>query len=106
MSQKRIGIVGLGAIGQPLCRALDRGIPGVTLAGATARDRGKGEAFLKSLSRPAPFLEMAALIAASDVVIEASTQAHLEQFAPDVLGAGKDLVVLSCGVYTLLALAT
>jgi aspartate dehydrogenase len=77
---------------------MDRGIPGVTLAGATARDREKGQAFLKSLSRPAPFLEMPDLIAASDVVVEASTQAHLEQFAPDVLRAGKDLVVLSCGV--------
>jgi aspartate dehydrogenase len=98
MKTKRIGIVGLGAIGQPLCRALDRGIPGVTLAGATARDRARGEAFLKALGRPAPFLELPALIAASDVVVEASTQAHLEQFAPDVLKAGKDLVVLSCGV--------
>ena len=77
---------------------MDRGIHGVVLAGATARDREKGQAFLKSLSRPAPFLGMADLIAASDVVIEASTQAHLEQFAPDVLKAGKDLVVLSCGV--------
>jgi aspartate dehydrogenase len=98
MTEKRVGIVGLGAIGQPLCRALDQGIPGVALVGATARDRAKGEAFLKSLSRPAPFLGMAALIDASDVVVEASTQAHLEAFAPEVLDAGKDLVVLSCGV--------
>ena len=29
---KKVGIVGLGAIGRPLCQALDRGIPGVTLA--------------------------------------------------------------------------
>jgi aspartate dehydrogenase len=97
MKTKRIGIVGLGAIGQPLCRALDRGIPGVTLAGATARDRARGEAFLKALGRPAPFLELPALIAASDVVVEASTQAHLEQFAPDVLKAGKDLAAANGG---------
>ena len=94
---KKIGIVGLGAIGKPLCRALDAGIPGVTLVGATARDRAKGEAFLKTLGRPAPFLDLDALIAASDMVIEASTQAHLEAIAPKTLGAGKDLVVLSCG---------
>ena len=35
---KKIGVVGLGAIGRPICQALDHGIPGVELAGATARD--------------------------------------------------------------------
>ena len=94
---KRVGIVGLGAIGKPLCHALDRGIRGLRLAGATARDRAKGEAFLKSLQHPAPFLDLAALVDASDLVVEASTQAHLEEIAPAALGAGKDLVILSCG---------
>src|SRR5438445_67940 len=83
-----------GAIGRPLCQALDRGIPGVALAAATARDRAKGEAFLKSLGRPAPFLDLAGVIAASDLVVEASTQAHLEEIAPKTLAAGKDLIVL------------
>jgi aspartate dehydrogenase len=94
---KRVGIVGLGAIGRPLCRALDQGIQGLTLAGATARDRAKAEAFLGTLQHPAPFLDLAALIAAADLVVEASTQAHLEEIAPKTLGAGKDLVILSCG---------
>ncbi len=94
---KRIGIVGLGAIGRPLCRALDAGIPGVTLAGATARDRVKGEAFLARLQHPRPFLDLETLVATSDIVVEASTQAHLEEIAPTTLGAGKDLIVLSCG---------
>jgi aspartate dehydrogenase len=94
---KTVGIVGLGAIGKPLCRALDAGIRGLTLAGAFARDQTKGEAFLKGLRRPTRFLALDALIAASDLVIEASTQAHLEDIAPKTLGAGKDLVVLSCG---------
>jgi aspartate dehydrogenase len=94
---KKIGIVGLGAIGTPLCRALDAGMPGLVLAGATARDRVKGEAFLKRLRHPAPFLDLDSLIAASDLVVEASTQVHLEKIAPKTLAAGKDLVVLSCG---------
>lgn len=94
---KKVGVVGLGAIGQPLCRAVDAGIQGLTLAGATARDQAKGERFLKTLQHPAPFLSLDALIATSDLVVEASTQAHLEEIAPRTLGAGKDLVVLSCG---------
>lgn len=94
---RNVGIAGLGVIGRAVCRALDDGIPGLRLAGALARDRDKAERFLKGLARPAPFLDLAELIRASDLVVEASTRAHLEEFAPTVLGAGRDLVVLSCG---------
>ena len=93
----KIGVAGVGAIGRKVCAALDAGIPGCTLAGVTARDREKAERFLKALVAPAPVLDLDGLIAASDVIIEASTQAHLAEIAPRVLGAGKDLIVLSCG---------
>jgi aspartate dehydrogenase len=92
-----VGIVGLGAIGRQLCRALDEGIPGLRLAAATARDREKAERFLKGLRSPAPFLALDDLIQASHLVVEASTQAHLREIAPRTLAAGRDLVVLSCG---------
>jgi len=92
-----VGVVGLGAIGRRVCQALDEGLPGVTLAAATARDRARGEAFLKSLGTPRPFLSLDELIAASEVVVEASNQAHLAEIAPRALAAGRDLVVLSCG---------
>ena len=93
-----VGIAGLGAIGRQVCLALDQGLPGLRLVGATARDREKAETFLKSLGAPAPFLSLDELIRASDLVVEASTQAHLrEEIAPRTLAAGKDLVVLSCG---------
>lgn len=97
-AMKNVGIVGLGAIGRPLCKALDAGIAGLRLAGVTVRDRAKAEAFLAAFPRPAPLLSLDELVAASDIVVEASTQAHLEEIAPKTLGAGKDLVVLSCGV--------
>jgi aspartate dehydrogenase len=92
-----VGVVGLGAIGRRVCQALDAGLPGVTLAGATARSRERAEAFLKSLGAPAPFLTLDELVDASEVVVEASTQAHLQEIAPKALGAGRDLIVLSCG---------
>jgi aspartate dehydrogenase len=92
-----VGMIGLGAIGRRVCRALDEGIPGLALAGATARDRDKAERFLKTLTSTPPFLDLDTLIAASDLLVEASTQAHLQEIAPKALGAGRDLVVLSCG---------
>src|SRR5881296_4641858 len=92
-----VGVVGLGAIGRAVCRALDGGLPGLRLSGATARDREKAERFLKGLRSPAPFLPLDDLIDTSGVVVEASTQAHLSEIAPKTLKAGRDLVVLSCG---------
>jgi len=93
----KVGVVGLGAIGRQVCRAVDAGLPGLVLAGATARTRERGEAFLATLASKPPFLEVDDLVAASDLVVEASTQAHLQDVAPKALGAGRDLVVLSCG---------
>jgi aspartate dehydrogenase len=93
----KVGVVGLGAIGRPVCRAIDAGMPGLVLAGALARERDAGESFLASLKSRPPFLDLGALVEASDLVVEASTQAHLEEIAPRALGAGRDLVVLSCG---------
>jgi aspartate dehydrogenase len=93
----RVGVVGLGAIGRPVCRALDAGIEGLALVAVTARDRERGERFLKTLASPPPFLDLEELVGAVDLVIEASTQAHLAEIAPRALAAGRDLVVLSCG---------
>ena len=33
----KVGIVGMGVIGQHIAKAIDNGIPGVTLAGVTVR---------------------------------------------------------------------
>ncbi len=93
----RVGVVGLGVIGRAICRALDEGIDGLALAGATARDRTRGEAFLRTLSAPPPYLPLDRLIGEADLLVEASTPAHLVEWAPTVLAAGKDLMVLSCG---------
>src|SRR2546428_761978 len=83
-SPMNVGVVGLGAIGRAVCRALDEGIPGLRLSGATARDREKAERFLKGLRSPAPFLSLDDLIDASGLVVEASTQAHPEEIPPNV----------------------
>jgi len=94
---RNVGVLGLGVIGRAVCRALDAGVPGLRLAGALARDRARAESFLRELAAAPPFLPLADLVAASDLLVEASTRAHLEEAAPVVLGAGRDLVVLSCG---------
>jgi len=84
-----VGIVGMGVIGQAIARAVTRDMPGVTLAGVTVRDP------TRSAGRRA--LPLAELIERSDLVVEAATQAALREFGPEVLAAGKHLMVLSVG---------
>src|SRR3989442_14706292 len=92
-----VGIAGLGAIGRQVCLALDEGLAGLRLVGATARDREKAERFLKRLGSPVPFLSLDDLVEASSLVVEASTQKHLEEIVPKTLKAGRGPVVLSSG---------
>jgi aspartate dehydrogenase len=94
---RRIGIVGLGVIGRAVARAVADGLPGCALAGATSRDEAKGKAFLATLPGAPPYLGLPRLIEASDLVVEAATQAALAELAPAVLDAGRELVVLSVG---------
>ncbi|MFQ5898995.1 MAG: aspartate dehydrogenase [Candidatus Methylomirabilia bacterium] len=93
----RVGVFGLGTIGRQICRAVEAGIPEVSLAGGTGRDRSKAEAFLATLPSKPPFLALDELVRSSDLVIECATQAALQELAPKVLSAGKNLMVLSCG---------
>ena len=94
---RRVGILGLGAIGRPVARALAKGMPGLALAGVTSRDAGRAREFLAGLPGPPPFLEFEELVERSDLVVEAATRAALVELAPTILEAGRDLVILSVG---------
>lgn len=94
----RVGLFGLGTIGRAVASALAAGLPGLALAGGTSRDQARARAFLHALPGDAPLLlDLDALVATSDLVVEAATQAALVAAAPRVLEAGRDLLVLSIG---------
>jgi aspartate dehydrogenase len=92
-----VAVVGLGAIGRAVTRALAAGLPGLALAGALARDRERGEAFLAGLPGRPPWLSVEAIVRHADLVVEAAGREPLVALAPAVLGAGRELVVLSVG---------
>lgn len=85
----KVGIVGMGVIGTALAKAISGGLPGVALAGVSVRDPARARGY-----EAVPLDE---LIHRSDLIIEAATQSALRDFAPAVLAAGKDLMVLSVG---------
>ncbi len=93
----RVGIVGMGTIGRAIALALDTGDIPVELIAVHSRDTAKAAAFVATLNAQPPVQALDELIASSDLVIEAATQAALTTIAPATLEAGKDLMVLSVG---------
>jgi len=93
----RIGIVGLGTIGQALAKALDRGEVAAQLTAVHSRNMAQAHAFAHTLGRVPEVVDLAGVIAHCDLVIEAATQEALSAMAPAILKAGKDLMVLSVG---------
>src|SRR5215510_4294764 len=85
----KVGIVGMGVIGTQIAKAIENGIPGVTLAGVTVRTRTTAGSF--------PTFPLESLIERSDLIAEAATQAALLEFGPRVLSSGRHLMVLSVG---------
>src|SRR5437899_2130356 len=93
----RVGIVGMGTIGQAMAQALDRGDVAARLTAVSSRDLDKARRFAMTLEQQPKVVELGTLIMSCDLVIEAATQAALADIAPRTLGAGKDLMVLSVG---------
>ncbi len=97
MARTSIGIVGCGAIGRAVLRAVDDGTLDVAVAGVTSRDAGRARAFLATLRAPAGYLSLGELIEASDIVVEAAGPHVVPELAEAVFGAGKDLMLISVG---------
>lgn len=94
---KSIGIVGCGAIGKALIKAVEDGKLNVRIAGITSRTESKAREFLTAFRNPPPYLSMESLIAAADLVIEAAGGDVVLELAQKTFAAGKELMVISVG---------
>jgi aspartate dehydrogenase len=97
MASKAIGIVGCGAIGRALLKAVESGRLPVRIAGVTSRSEKSACDYLSTFKTAPPYLSLPDLIAASDVVIEAAGGSVVPSLAQEVFSAGKDLMVISAG---------
>lgn len=93
---KTIALVGLGAIGLPLARALDKGIEGLRLVSVVSRDRVKARAKLAGFRSPPTLVELPE-VAGADIVVEAATAAIFERVALTAIEAGRIFVPASVG---------
>lgn len=94
---KSIGIVGCGAIGKALIKAVVDGKLLVRVAGVTSRTEKSAREFLAGLCDAVKYLPLDELVSASDLVVEAAGGHVVAELAEKVFVARKDLMVISVG---------
>ena len=94
---QRVAIGGLGAIGARVARELARGIPGLRLVAASARDRDKAARTLIEIGADAVVVSNRELAAAADIVVECAPAACFAEIAEPAIAAGRTFVPLSVG---------
>jgi len=95
----KIGVIGCGAIGTEICKAVDSGIINARLAAVYDRSKEHCERLLASLDRKPRISSPGELISAADIVVECASQAAVRELGLKVLEHGKDLMVLSVGAF-------
>jgi aspartate dehydrogenase len=93
----QVGVVGCGAIGAEICRAIDRGMAEAALAGVSDIDAAKAHALASGLGSTPPVLPRSDLIAASELVVEAVSRAVAPSVIEECLERGRDVLVMSAG---------
>jgi aspartate dehydrogenase len=97
MDSTRLAIAGLGAIGRALARRLAQGVPGLTLACVSVRDRDKAAAWMEEEGIACPVVPLAEMPEHADLAVEAAPAAILEEICRPMLAAGRKVMVLSAG---------
>ncbi|MCD6119646.1 DUF108 domain-containing protein [bacterium] len=102
-SNLRLGILGCGAIGSEVARAVDRGVIDYELAALCDIKAEAAETLANGLAHQNPrILDLPQLIAASDVILESAQQSIVPDVVLPAVMQGKTAVVMSVGGIALL----
>lgn len=93
----RIGIVGAGAIGKEIARAIDNGTVPAKLEAIWDRDENEARNFAASLKSQPRVLPLEELVEASNFVVEAASQAAVKDVAVAALTKSRSLMIMSVG---------
>jgi aspartate dehydrogenase len=94
---RTVAVAGLGAVGQTVARALDRGIPGLQLVAVSARNRERAASIVASFQSNIPVQHLEQLAETADIVVECLPSAVFPLVAEPALQGGRTLVVISVG---------
>jgi len=93
----KIGVIGCGTIGGEICKAVDGGLVQAALVGVSDIDRDKAASVVAVLGNAVPVLAPAEVIAAADLVVEATSGAAAPSIIRESLSASRDVMVMSVG---------
>jgi aspartate dehydrogenase len=96
----RIGIIGCGAIGSEIAKAIDEGlIPSATLKAVLDKDPQSARKLNTQLKKKIKVVKTInqLLKAGVDLVVEAASQQAVKEYAEKILKSRKDLLILSVG---------
>lgn len=93
----KIGIIGCGAIGSELSKAIGRQIPEANLIALADIDEEKAKKLSETFPRNPQVLSLEELINQVDLVIECASSSASAEIAERTLSQGKDILVMSVG---------
>jgi aspartate dehydrogenase len=97
---KKVGLIGCGAIGTRIARAIDTGELKAALAGVCDIDPERARALSESLNGTPPIMSAAQIVDAADIVVEAAHVSAVPEAVDLCIEKGKDLMVMSVGGLT------
>jgi aspartate dehydrogenase len=92
-----IGIIGSGAIGSIIARAIDAGEVGGHLVAIADLDRPRAESLAGILDRTPEIRTIREIAAQADLIVEAAGTAAVTEVLREAIPRGKDVLVLSVG---------
>jgi len=92
----KIGLIGCGAIGRTIAIAMDR-TESIGAIFLFDRSEEQARSLAARLEKAVHVTSMDVLIKNSELVVEAASQEAVREFAPQVLWAGRDLMLMSVG---------
>jgi len=93
----KVGILGVGAIGRVIAKALDEHQLEAELVALADQDRARAEALSSGLSCHPPVVCVDEMIDRCELAVEAASQAALPEFVPKALACGRDMLIMSVG---------
>jgi aspartate dehydrogenase len=96
-SKLKIGILGVGAVGQIIATALDQRRIDAELVAVSDLNHERATEFASTLRLPPRVIPLHEMIQRADLVVEAAGQAVLEDFVPRAIAGERDILVMSVG---------
>lgn len=91
----KVGIGGLGAIGMPVAKWLDLGVPGLTLAAISAGNIERAKSRVADFNTPPKIVSISELAGACDIVIECLPPTYFYEIGHSAVNAGRIFIPLS-----------